>query len=249
MNEIPEKLIVALKKSRYVVAFTGAGISAEAGIPTYRGEGGLWDKYDPNLYANIDYFLQDPSYYWNFFREVRYPLLKKAQPSLGHLAIAEMEAVGNLKTVITQNIDGLHQLAGSSSVVELHGTTRVIFCMSCYQEYTMEKTFSLLMEEFPPRCPKCQGSLRPAVVFFGESLDPHVLHSAYEEAGKCELLLVVGSSLVVYPAAEIPLAARQNGATLVIVNKEKTGLDHVADFVIQGKAGDVLPQIIQGLKE
>lgn len=249
MNEIPGKLISALKSSSCVVAFTGAGISAEAGIPTYRGEGGLWDKYDPSLYANIDYFLQDPSYYWNFFREVRYPLLQKARPSRGHLALAQMEATGNLKTVITQNIDGLHQLAGSSSVVELHGTTRVIFCMSCSREYTIEKAFSLLMEEFPPRCPKCQGRLRPAVIFFGESLDPHVLRSAYEEAGKCEMLLVVGSSLVVYPAAEIPLAARRNGATLVIIDRDKTGLDHVADFVIQGKAGDVLPQIIQSLKE
>ena len=249
MNEIPEKLITAIKKSRYVVAFTGAGISAEAGIPTYRGEGGLWDKYDPNLYANIDYFLQDPSYYWNFFREVRYPLLKNAGPSQGHLALAEMEAGGNLKTVITQNIDGLHQVAGSSSVVELHGTTRIIFCMNCSQEYTMDKAFSLLMEEFPPRCSKCRGRLRPAVIFFGESLDPHVLRSAYEEAGKCDMLLVVGSSLVVYPAAEIPLVARQKGATLVIINKEKTGLDHEADFIIQGKVGDVLPQIIQRLRE
>jgi len=248
MNEIPEKLIKAIKKSRYVVAFTGAGISAEAGIPTYRGEGGLWEKYDPNLYANIDYFLQDPSYYWNFFREVRYPLLKKAGPSRGHLALAEMEAVGNLKTIITQNIDGLHQAAGSTSVVELHGTTRVIFCMTCFQEYTMEKAFSLLIEELPPRCSKCQGRLRPAVVFFGESLNPHVLRSAHEEAGKCDMLLVVGSSLVVYPAAEIPLVARQNGATLVIINKEKTGLDHEADFIIQRKAGDVLPRIIQSLK-
>lgn len=248
MNKLPEKLIEAIKKSRYVVAFTGAGISAEAGIPTYRGKGGLWDKYDPNLYANIDYFLQDPSYYWNFFREVRYPLLKKAGPSPGHLALAEMEAVGNLKTVITQNIDGLHQAAGSTSVVELHGTTRVILCMTCSQEYTMEKAFSLVMEELPPRCSKCQGRLRPAVVFFGESLDPHVLRSAHEEAGKCDLLLVVGSSLVVYPAAGIPLVARRNGATLVIINREKTGLDHEAEFIIQGKAGDVLPRIIQRLK-
>jgi NAD-dependent deacetylase len=249
MNENAEKLIAAIKKSRYVVAFTGAGISAEAGIPTYRGEGGLWDKYDPSLYANVDYFLQDPSYYWNFFREVRYPLLKKAGPSRGHLALAEMEAVGNLKTVITQNIDGLHQLAGSSSVVELHGSTRVIFCMNCSQKYTMEKAFSLLMEEFPPRCSKCQGRLRPDVVFFGESLNPHVLRSAYEEAEKCDMMLVSGSSLVVYPAAEIPLVAKRNGATLVIINKEKTGLDHEADLLIQGKAGDVLPQIIQSLRE
>ena len=123
MDNIVNDIAADLKNSQYLVAFTGAGISAESGIPTYRGEGGLWTKYDPTLYASINYFLQDPSYYWNFFREVRYPILKKVKPNLAHLALAEMEQVGKLQTVVTQNIDGLHQEAGSSSVIELHGTT------------------------------------------------------------------------------------------------------------------------------
>ncbi len=126
MMDVIKAVASHIKDSKYVVAFTGAGISFESGIPTYRGEGGLWTKYDPNIYANIYYFHKDPSYYWNFFREVRYPMLKKVKPNRAHVALAEMGRAGHLKTVITQNIDGLHQEAGSSTVIELHGTTRII---------------------------------------------------------------------------------------------------------------------------
>ena len=120
-----------IKDVKIIAAFTGAGISAESGIPTYRGEGGLWTKYDPSKYASISYFLQNPSYYWNFFKDVRYPILKKVKPNKAHEALFELENIGKLKTVITQNIDGLHQEAGSSSVIELHGTTRTIICVDC----------------------------------------------------------------------------------------------------------------------
>ena len=238
-----------IKNSKHIVTFTGAGISAESGIPTYRGEKGLWSKYDPNLYANINYFLQDSSYYWNFFREVRYPMLKKAKPNKAHLALAEIEAMGNLKTMITQNIDGLHQEAGSSSVIELHGTTRIIHCMNCLQEYSMDEVFSMLEAQTPPLCSECKGKLRPAVVFFGEPLNPKILHLAFEEAENCDFFLVVGSSLVVFPAADIPRRAKQKGATLAIVNKERTPLDTLADYVINDEAGKVLPKIVQSLKE
>lgn len=237
-----------IKSSKYIVAFTGAGISAESGIPTYRGNGGLWNKYDPNRYANINYFLQDPSYYWNFFREVRYPLIKKVKPNKGHLALADLGVIASLKTVITQNIDGLHQDAGSSSVVELHGTTRIIYCMNCSKEYSMDEAFSILEVKNPPLCSDCGGKLRPAVVFFGESLNPQVLNLAHEEAEKCDFLLAVGSSLVVYPAADIPLRAKQRGARLAIVNKERTPLDYLADHVINDEAGKVLPLIVQSFK-
>ncbi len=237
-----------VKSSRYMVAFTGAGISAESGIPTYRGEGGLWNKYDPNRYANISNFLQDPSYYWNFFRDVRYPSLKKVRPNEAHLVLAGLEEVANLKTVITQNIDGLHQDAGSSSVVELHGTTRIIYCMNCSKKYSMDEVFSLLEIKNPPLCSDCGGKLRPAVVFFGESLNPQVLNKAYEETEKCDFLLAVGSSLVVYPAADIPLRAKQRGARLAIVNKDRTPLDYLADYVVNDEAGKVLPLIFENLK-
>jgi len=237
-----------IKNSKYGVAFTGAGISSESGIPTYRGEGGLWTKYDPQIYANVYYFHKDPSYYWNFFREVRYPMLKKVKPNKAHVALAEMGRAGHLRTVITQNIDGLHQEAGSSSVIELHGTTRIIHCMSCSKEYSMDEAFSKLDIGIPPVCSECKGKLRPAVIFFGEPLDPETLRSAYEEAENCDFILAVGSSLVVFPAADIPLRAKQRGATLVIINKDSTPLDHLADYVMNDEAGKVLPQIVQSLK-
>jgi len=235
--------------SKHLVVFTGAGISVESGIPAYRGEEGLWSKFDPNLYANITYFLQDSSYYWNFFREVRYPMLKKVKPNKAHLALAELETAGNLKTVITQNIDGLHQEAGSSSVVELHGTTRVIYCLNCSQEYSMDEAFLMLETQIPPLCSECNGKLRPAVVFFGESLNPQVLRLAFEEAENCDFLLAVGSSLVVHPAADIPRIAKQRGAALAIINKQKTPLDTIADYVINDEAGKILPRIVQSLKD
>ena len=240
-------LASGLKHSQYTVAFTGAGISSESGIPTYRGDDGLWTKYDPNLYANINHFNRNPSYYWNFFKDVRYPILKKAKPNPSHLALAQMEAAGNLKTVITQNIDGLHQEAGSTTVIELHGTTRVFYCVNCSDEYSLDNVIARLETELPPLCSSCRGVLRPDVVFFGESLDAQVLTSAYEEAKNCDFMLVVGSSLVVYPASHIPLQAKQAGAALAIINKDPTPYDELADYVIHNAAGQTLPQIVRWL--
>lgn len=245
--ELIESLARDIKNSKHLVAFTGAGISAESGIPTYRGEGGLWGKYDPSLYADISHFNRDPSYYWNFFKEVRYPLLRKAGPNKGHLALAELERMGILKAVITQNIDGLHQEAGSTLVIELHGTTRTIFCLDCGQKYTADKVFNLLASELPPRCLHCRGRLRPDVVFFGEALNPSVLKQAFDESGACDFLLAVGSSLVVYPAANIPLAAKQAEARLAIINKDPTPLDDVADYSIHEEAGKILGQVLESL--
>jgi len=236
-----------IQNAQNIVAFTGAGISAESGVPTYRGEGGLWTKYDPGKYASIGYFLQNPSYYWNFFKDVRYPILKNVKPNKAHLALFEMENAGNLKTVITQNIDGLHQEAGSSSVIELHGTTRTIICMDCAKKYTIGEAFEKLAKQIPPLCSECKGIMRPDVVFFGEMLDPQILRNAYAEVESCDFLLAVGSSLVVYPAADIPLRAKQAGAKLAIINKDSTPLDSAADYVINEEAGKVLPQIVLGL--
>jgi NAD-dependent deacetylase len=242
MDDI-KALATDIQNAKHIVAFTGAGISAESGIPTYRGEGGLWTKYDPSKYASISYFLQNPSYYWNFFKDVRYPILKKVKPNKAHLALFEMENAGNLKTVITQNIDGLHQETGSSSVIELHGTTRTIICMDCSKKYTIGEAFEKLAKQIPPLCTKCKGILRPDVVFFGEMLDPEILRDAYAAAASCDFLLAVGSSLVVYPAADIPLRAKQAGARLAIINIDSTPLDSVADYVINDAAGKILPQI------
>ena len=248
MQADTEKAAQFVRDAKQSVAFTGAGISEESGIPTYRDTDGLWTKYDPSKYASIDYFLHDPSYYWRFFREVRYPLLfEKAKPNPGHQALVELERMGSLRCVITQNIDGLHQEAGSGRVIELHGNTRIIHCLECKKELTAEKAYAITETQIPPPCPKCGGILKPAVVFFGESLPEQALREAYAEAEACDLLLAIGSSLVVYPAAHIPVRAKECGANLVVISTEPTAMDSMADIVIHDKAGTVLPEIMEFL--
>jgi len=229
-----------VSQAKRLVAFTGAGISAESGIPTYRGKDGVWHKYDPARYASIHYFFKDPGYYWRFFQEVRYPVLKKAAPNSAHVALARLEENGVLRAVITQNIDGLHQLAGSRRVLELHGNTRRISCLNCNRVCTMDEVYKQLETQLPPACPACGGSLKPEVVFFGESLPMAVLEEAIGEARQCDLFVVIGSSLVVQPAASLPVEAKQRGAGLVIVNKEPTPLDSMADLVFHSAASEVL---------
>ena len=238
-----EKLKEILAKSTHLIAFTGAGLSAESGIPTYRGVGGLWTKYNPEIYANIHHFLENPSYYWNFFREVRYPIIKQALPNAVHYSLVKMEKEGKLKHVITQNIDGLHQIAGQSNVIELHGNTRKIICMNCGKIHSLDQAFKLLTQSLPPKCTSCQGLLRPNTVFFGESLPQKQLNKAMQLARDCDLLLVLGSSLVVSPAAQIPKIAKDGGAILVIINVDKTPLDHISDLVINDKISKFLSKI------
>jgi len=242
-----ENAISKLKKfvstSDQIVAFTGAGFSAESGISTFRGAGGLWSKYDPSIYADVNRFREDPSYYWSFFRDERYPVIKRAKPNEGHFALVELEKRGKLYRVITQNIDGLHQVAGSSDVIELHGNTRMIFCLSCDRVYSMNEAYRLLQEELPPRC-SCGGVLKPGTVLFGEPLPQVALDMAMLAARNCDMFLVLGSSLVVYPAASMPRIAKKNGAVLVIVNIDPTPLDDMADLVISESVSKVLSRLI-----
>ena len=243
-----DKTISKLKKfiatSDQIVAFTGAGFSAESGISTFRGAGGLWSKYDPSIYADINYFMQDPSYYWNFFKDERYPVIKKAKPNEGHYALVELEKRGKIYRVITQNIDGLHQMAGSSDVIELHGNTQKIICMSCDKTYSMDETYNILKKELPPRC-SCGGLLKPGTVLFGEPLPQIALDMANLAARNCDLFLVLGSSLGVYPAAAFPEIAKKKGALLVIVNIDSTPLDDMADIVINDSTSKVLSEVIK----
>lgn len=227
-----------------VVVFTGAGVSEESGIPTYRGTGGFWTKYDPDKYASVDYFEKDPSYYWSFFRDTRGPLLHEAKPNPAHHAIAALERAGKVLTVITQNIDGLHQAAGSQNVIEMHGSSRRFFCMGCKKEFSLQDAENALELSLPPRCSGCNGIIRPDVVFFGEMLPPGALERAFELVGQCSLLLVVGSSLIVYPASQVPVVALQFGAPLAIVNVEPTPMDSAAGWVFHEKAGKILPELL-----
>lgn len=243
-----ESIARDIESSHHVIAFTGAGISAESGIATYRGQGGVWTRYDPNLYASIDYFLRDPSYYWNFFRDVRYPMIKKARPNRGHQALAELEKMGKLRLVITQNIDELHQQAGSTRVVELHGTTRKYFCLKCGERYDFDTVYSMTEKEIPPACARCKGMIRPDTIMFGEALRTEVLRTAFEEAETCDFVLAIGSSLVVYPAADIPARAKRRGAKLAIINRDETPMDPIADYVLREESGTVLPHIVQKLQ-
>jgi NAD-dependent deacetylase len=218
------------------VALTGAGISAESGIPTFRSKGGLWEKFDPAVYASIEVFRQDPSKYWS----IRGEFIRNYdayQPNPGHLALAELERLGLLRQVITQNIDGLHRKAGTRNVVELHGSLREIFCVKCRKEYRAPH----VPEGIPPRC-ECGGVLKPNTVLFGESLPPDALETAWRESGMCRVMLVIGTSTVVQPAASLPHVAKQGGALVVEINLERA-LPR-ADYFLEGKAGALLPLIV-----
>lgn len=240
-----EKLREMINRAEKIVAFTGAGISAESGIPTYRGSDGVWNKYDPDKYANIDYFLRDPSYYWNFFRDVRYSVLKAAKPNQGHGVLARLEEKGVLKAVITQNVDGLHQEAGSRNVLELHGNTRRIVCLDCGAAYGIDEARKLVETELPPSCSSCGGMLKPDVVMFGEALPEETVNRAAEEARSCDLMLAIGSSLLVQPAASMPVIAKRAGAELAIINQDSTPLDSTADLVLRQSASEVLSGAVQ----
>lgn len=237
-----KKLQKIIDDSKKILAFSGAGLSSESNVPTYRGAGGLWSRYDPNIYANINIFLQDSTYYWNFFKEERYKIIKKAKPNKAHYILAELERKGRIIAVITQNIDGLHQMAGQKNVIELHGNTRKIVCLECNKVYKMEEIYKELDKQLPPVC-KCGGTLKPATILFGESLPEDALNKAIIESKNCDTFLVLGSSLVVYPAAHLPIIAKQNSAKLVIINIDPTPLDRIADVVINENASKVLSKI------
>jgi NAD-dependent deacetylase len=234
--------------ARRGVAFTGAGISQESGIQTYRGKGGLWNTTSPNT-SSIDFFVNDPGAYWEVARE-RGATLLAAQPNAGHQALVELERRGNLRTVVTQNVDGLHLLAGSKDVIELHGNGREVVCLDCGNREPRSHVQARLEEELPPRCLRCGGvHMKPAAVFFGEALPAAATSRAFQLAEECDLMLVVGSSLVVYPAAQVPLVAHDSGAPLVILNAEPTPFDDLATVVLRGRAGDLLPAVLGLLQD
>ena len=238
-----------LSNARRGLALTGAGVSAESGIPTFRGEGGLGTQYDPVKVASIDYFMSDPSAYWKVSKD-RGRVALAARPNPGHHALAALEAGGHLVAVATQNTDGLHQDSGSRRVIELHGSGRTVQCLDCGNREPRSEVQARLEVEMPPRCGVCSGIfLKPTVVLFGEPMPHAAVQEAFALAREADVMLVVGSSLVVYPAADIPVAAVRSGASLIVINAEPTPLDEYAAVVIRGKSGVVLPEIIQLISE
>jgi NAD-dependent deacetylase len=235
-KEVAE-LLLTLKNC---VVLTGAGISAESGIPTFRSKDGLWEKYDPMVYASIEVFRRDPSKYW----QIRGDFIRNYDtytPNAAHRALVELEQMGILRRVITQNIDGLHRKAGSRKVIEIHGSLREIICQQCGRTYLAPN----IPEGNPPHC-ECGGVLKPATVLFGEPLPPKALEAAYRESQTCRVMLVIGTSAVVYPAAHLPVIAKQKGAKIVEINLEHafTG----ADQVILEKAGTAMARILDAIK-
>jgi NAD-dependent deacetylase len=239
--DIPQELVEKLAQARSVAVLTGAGISAESGIPTFRDAlTGLWANYDPQQLATPEGFARNPKLVWDWYAERR-ARIAGVQPNPGHLALAKLEKLFEQFTLVTQNIDSLHQRAGSRAVVELHGN---IARVKCSREDTVVSAFA--EDESPPRCP-CGAWLRPDVVWFGEMLPADALARAEEAAEHCEVFFSIGTSAQVYPAAELPLRALSAGATVVEINPEPTGLTRHAHFALPWAAGQVLPVLVERL--
>ena len=239
-------------ESRKLVVFTGAGVSTESGIPDFRSPGGIWSKFDPDDFT-IEKFLYSPE-----TREKQWRILVEggiftdAQPNQAHLSIAELEKLDKLDCVITQNVDNLHQKAGNSpeKVIELHGNMRWVECLGCNERYPVEDIAQRSKKgKGVPDCEKCHGILKPDVVFFGEALPEEALQKATYRSRNCDLLIAIGSSLVVYPAAYMPVYAKEAGAKLVIINLDKTSYDSSADICINSKAGETMESILNKVKE
>jgi NAD-dependent deacetylase len=251
-SSLPEQSIQTaaryLRQARHAVAFTGAGISTPSGIPDFRSQGsGLWKKSDPMKVASLTSFRHTPQVFFDWLR----PLAQKidqAQPNPAHLALAQLEQAGILKAVITQNIDGLHQRAGSKSVFEVHGSLGALLCGACQKEYPLEGYRAAFLQEGAiPRCPHCQRTLKPGIVLFEEMLPADTWEAAERHCEKADVVLVVGSSLEVMPAASLPMSAVEHGAALLINNFTPTFLDRQAAVLLPGDVAEVLPQIVQSL--
>jgi len=227
-----------LKNAKKIVFVTGAGISQESGIPTFRGTDGLWRKYDPMQLATIDAFYDDPKLVWEWYEERRKNILQ-AKPNAGHFAIAELEKYKEV-TVLTQNIDGLHQRSGSTKVLELHGSIIRIKCSVCNFKDNIPTSF----DELPPKCSSCNNILRPDVVWFGEPLPQDVWNQAIFDANSCDIMIIAGTSLVVSPANTLPVFAKQNNALLVEVNPEETIMSSEMDLSLKMTSAKALPNLI-----
>jgi NAD-dependent deacetylase len=237
------RLAYLIQEAQPCIVLTGAGVSTESGIPDFRSPTGIWARFDPREYASIYGFRADPEKIWRFYAP-RFSMLTDAEPNAAHLALAELERRGLVQAVVTQNIDLLHERAGSRNVVEVHGSIRTTSCTRCGRR----EALVTVLERLPlPRCTDCEAILKPDVVFFGELLPPGAMERASALATDAALLLVVGSSLEVYPIAGLPQEALEAGARLAIVNRGPTPYDGRADVRIDAAAGDVLAAVVDHL--
>ncbi len=245
ITEVAEILL----NSQNTIVLTGAGISTESGIPDFRGEDGIWEKYKPEIYGDIQSFLKDPSKFWKMAEEIA-PTLFNAKPNPGHLALAELEKMKLIKAIITQNIDELHQKAGAVIVYEVHGNINRFTCLGCRASYSKDQVLHKLKKEkdSPPQCDYCTAPLKPSVVLYGENLPNFEKYMSVDLAKKSEVMLIAGSSLTVAPICDLPLYTLKRGGRLIIVNDQPTSLDNKAEIVINNKTGIILPLIVEEIK-
>lgn len=251
LEELIEETVELIVSSKKLVVFTGAGVSTESGIPDFRSPGGIWSKFNPDDFT-YQKFLKDPEVrkrQWQMFSMFR--MIDLVQPNPAHYAIAELDKLGKLDCVITQNVDGLHQKAGvpEEKVIELHGTTKWVKCLGCGKRYPMSEIANRLeagVED--PVCDDCGGILKRATISFGEPMPVKETSEAERRSRECDLMIVVGSSLVVYPAAYMPIYATESGAKLVIINVGTTSMDRFANVCINEKAGEVMSKILERVK-
>ncbi len=233
-----------IKKSSHITAFTGAGISVESGVPPFRGKEGLWNKYDPAI-LDINRFYADPEKIWGYIKEIFYDYFASAKPNIAHEFLADLENKDLIKAVITQNIDDLHQEAGSENVLEFHGNSKKLICIKCGQKYPVnESTF----DNLPPKCDKCQGVLKPDFVFFGEAIPNGTRELSYQEAESADLFLIIGTTGEVYPASMIPIYAKDNGAKIIEINTKKSNYtDQITDIFLEDKASIAVKKLMKTL--
>jgi len=243
--EFSKEFIDRLSTAKSVVFFTGAGISAESGISTFRGKDGIWNKLRPEELANFNAFMKNPNMVWEWY-QYRRKIINESLPNPGHYAIAQFEKYVEKVAVVTQNVDNLHGRAGSKTIYELHGNIERNFCIKCNTFYN---SADYHFADEAPKCDKCGGLVRPDVVWFGEMLPQEVFAEAEKTAEWSDICFVVGTSAVVYPAAYIPINARKNGSYIVEINIESTELTSLADYSIFGKSGEILPLILDEVKE
>jgi NAD-dependent deacetylase len=244
MIPISEKLLAKLRTASDVVAFTGAGVSAESGVPTFRGPDGIWSKFKPEELASMDAFMRNPALVWEWYSHRR-TIMSSVRPNPGHETLVRLEQQIPNVVVVTQNIDNLHRRAGSSRVLELHGNIERSYCMNCGKPAA---TIPDLAPGEIPRC-ACGGTIRPDVVWFGEMLPEDVWEGATAASSRADVFLSIGTSAVVYPAASLPYLAKRSGAYLVEINPEPTPLTESADEFLQGPSGEILPALFQALTQ
>lgn len=237
-----KEIIEKIQNSKHLVAFTGAGISVESGIPPFRGENGIWNKYDPKIF-DIDYYFSNTEKTWQMIKSIFFEVIENVEPNEAHFGLAKLEKLGILKGLITQNIDNLHTKAGNSDVIEYHGNTRQMICTDCASIFPISAS---ILEMTIPICSKCGGLLKPDFVFFGEMIPVDAIKKSNEHVAKADLMLIIGTTGVIYPASLIPHDAKQKGAKIIEINIEPSEYTNsITEYFLKGKATEVLTKIVE----